>query len=200
MKIHNLFCGGYASNCYYVTDNSGKYAVIIDPSVSPDKVKANTQAEICAVLLTHTHYDHMMYLNEWRATGVPLAVSKVDAYGLGDARYNASSLFGFSTTYEAADRLLSDGDTILFGDEELHVIMTPGHTAGGCCYYAEGVLFSGDTLFAEGGIGRYDLPGGSYVMLEDSLAKILSLPADTQVYPGHGGPTRIEAERRYHII
>ncbi len=198
MKIHNLFHGGWSSNCYYVTDDSESYAVVIDPSVAPENMSFPTKAKLCAVLLTHAHYDHMMELDAWRAFGAPVMVSRADAVGLSSVAYNAAFLFGQEATYAPADRLLADGDTIVFGDEELKVVMTPGHTTGSCCFVSPGVLFSGDTMFAQGGIGRFDLQGGSYDALKASLDMLLSLEPATQVYPGHGICTTIADERLYH--
>ncbi len=200
MKIHNLSYGGWASNCYYITDDDEQYAVVIDPSVPPDKISLQNHAQLCAVLLTHTHYDHMVALDAWLMPGAPLMVTEADEKGLYDPEYNVSWMFGQRAVYPRADRLLKAGDVITFGRETLEVIMTPGHTAGSCCYRAGDILFSGDTLFAEGGIGRYDLPGGSYRVLEQSLQRLLSLEPGTQVYPGHGGPTTIGAERHFHGI
>ncbi len=198
MKIHNLFHGGYASNCYYLTDDSERYAVVIDPSVPPSEMRFHSRAELCAVLLTHTHFDHMIALEAWRATGAPVLVPRADSQGLNDPAYNVSRLFGVLATYPQADRLLGEGDEIVFGDEKLMVWMTPGHTQGSCCYLGEGIVFTGDTIFADGGIGRYDFPGASYDRLMQSLDRLLSLDPDTELYPGHGAPTRVSYERRLH--
>ncbi len=198
MKIQNLFCGGWASNCYYVTDDSGENAVVIDPSMSPNCLPKDAKAKIHAVLLTHTHYDHIMALNAWRKMGIPVMVSESDAIGLSDANYNVSLMFGRNETYLPADKILRCGDAVTFGSESLTMIATPGHTAGSCCFYTRGILFSGDTMFARGGIGRFDLPSGSYGMLLQSLDKILAYDPDTVVYPGHGEPTTIAVERNFH--
>ncbi|MGL6015024.1 MAG: MBL fold metallo-hydrolase, partial [Selenomonadaceae bacterium] len=94
-----------------------------------------------------------------------------------------------------ADELLADGTVLTFGKESLTVLHTPGHTPGGVCLLGSGVLFSGDTLFA-GSVGRTDFPGGSMEQLLDGIRrKLLPLPDDTAVYPGHGGATRIGWER-----
>lgn len=93
------------------------------------------------------------------------------------------------------DRFLEDGDIVEIGDLKFAVLHTPGHTRGGICFYGEGVVFTGDTLFSNG-IGRYDLPGSSYDQLMESLSRLMKLPDETIVYPGHGPPTTIGAERR----
>ncbi len=200
MKIHNLFCGGYASNCYFVTDDREENAVVIDPSVSPSDVSFPTKAKVQAILLTHTHYDHMLALDAWRATGAPVMVAANDAEGMHDSYRNASEMFHAPTVYTAADRLLYGGDRISFGDETLEVMLTPGHTSGSCCFRSGDVLFSGDTMFASGGFGRYDLPSADFRALFASLKALLKLDPATRVYPGHGEPTTIDAERRYHPV
>jgi glyoxylase-like metal-dependent hydrolase (beta-lactamase superfamily II) len=96
------------------------------------------------------------------------------------------------------DRLLNEGDEVVMGGERMRVLHTPGHTPGGICLYREGVALVGDALFA-GSIGRTDLPGGSTeVLLASIRTKLLSLPDDTVVYPGHGPPTTIGAERAHN--
>ena len=92
--------------------------------------------------------------------------------------------------------MLKDGDIIRAGELEFKVIETPGHSAGSICLYGEGVLFSGDTMFA-GDSGRVDIPGGSEEQMEGSLKKLLDLPPETIVYPGHGRSTTIMGERKY---
>ena len=106
--------------------------------------------------------------------------------------------FGEPTVFRQPDRLLDDGDTITFGDSRLTMLETPGHTAGGGSYYGDGNLFCGDTLFANGGIGRQDVSGGALAPILTSLRKLLALPADTVIYPGHGEMTTVARERLMH--
>ncbi len=198
MKIYNLCCGGIASNCYYITDDSGDFAIVIDPSVHPSERPAGDHAKLCAVLLTHTHFDHMLELNAWCEIGAPLMVSCKDVDGLSDPQMNASPLFGVYASFRSADRLLSEGDEIVFGAEALKVMETPGHTEGSCCFLSENTLFSGDTIFSNGSFGRYDLPGGSFTELAESLKRILKLDEKICIYPGHGSPTTVAHERHMH--
>lgn len=198
MHIRNLYAGGYASCCYFVTDDSERFAVVVDPSVPPSVVGGERLAgvTVCAVLLTHAHYDHMLALFDWRDLGIPICAPAAEADGLGDPVYNVSAtVFGLPTCYPPPDRLLSDGDEIRFGTSALTVMETPGHTRGGCTYVGEGNAFCGDTLFADGGIGRYDLSDGSYEALKRSVQRILALPAATVLYPGHGKSTTVARER-----
>ncbi len=96
------------------------------------------------------------------------------------------------------DRLLKEGDAIQVGDLQFQVLHTPGHTLGGMCLVGEGIVFTGDTLFSQG-IGRFDLPGGDYEALMEAIrSRLMALPDDTIVYPGHGPETTIGYERRYN--
>ncbi len=110
--------------------------------------------------------------------------------------YNLSGFMGKGITVAAADKTLQAGDIVEFGTVKLTVRHTPGHTPGGICLVGEGIVFSGDTLFAES-IGRTDFPGGSYKQLIDSIKEqLLTLPDDTKVMPGHGPDTTIGWERK----
>ncbi len=204
MKVTNLCRGGWGSACYYVTDDAEEHAVLIDPSAPPAALPHLTgrnapQPE--ALLLTHAHYDHMIALDAWREQGIPLFITAADAPGLADASLNVSEMIvGRAITFAPADRLLYEGDVISLGNESLTVILTPGHTSGSCCYFGDGILFSGDTVFSDGSFGRCDLPGGSFTAIGESLKRILALPPETRIFPGHGAPTTVGTERYYHGI
>lgn len=117
---------------------------------------------------------------------------------LSDARANLSVFMGRAVLSRPAEKLLSEGDIIRFGETELKVLHTPGHSPGGVCLLGEGVVFSGDTLFAES-IGRTDFPGGSAEQLIQQIKeKLMSLPDDTIVHSGHGPATTIGWERHYN--
>lgn len=205
MKIHSFFDGGYGSMSYLVTDDGGTHGVLIDPSVPYADVLARVESmpHICAILLTHGHFDHILFLDEWREkTGAPVCIAIEDAAFLTHPELSCyRSFLGTDTVHAEADRLLSDGDTVSFGDASLRVFHTPGHTAGSCVYAGDGVLFTGDTVFAYGGYGRYDLPSGSSFHLFESIRRLFSsFPLSYRIYPGHGGPSTLEDERPYHHI
>jgi len=199
MILKLLVVGPLASNCYIVGDETTKEGFIIDPADEAERILQSIEElglKIRLIVLTHGHPDHIAALKETKeATDAEIAVhSNESEYH----RQQALSLaFGFN--YPAPpppDRLLKDGDSIDIGDLHFEVIHTPGHTPGGICLYGHGVLFSGDTLFNYG-IGRYDLPGGDYAQLINSLQeKLMPLPDETTVYPGHGPKTTIGAERQ----
>ena len=156
-----------------------------------------------AVLLTHAHFDHMLAADDIRkAYGCKVYVHMDDERMLNDPFLNLSGTMGTEQTGISADHLLRDGDVLHFLNREWRVMATPGHTAGSVCYYLpeEKVLFSGDTLFAES-LGRTDLPTGSMSAIVRSIAeKLLVLPEDIMVYPGHGDATTIGYEKQYNPV
>lgn len=199
MILKKLVVGPLASNCYIVGSESTKEGMIIDPADEAEEILQSIKElglKISLIVLTHGHPDHVGALKEIKeATGAEVVIHVDDAEFL--QQQSLGFLFGLS--YPAPpppDRLLKDEDSIDIGDLHFGVLHTPGHTPGGICLLGHGVLFSGDTLFNYG-IGRYDLPGGDYNQLMDSLqTKLMGLPDDTTVYPGHGPDTTIGAERR----
>ncbi len=202
MIVEKLVVGPYASNCYIVGSQSNKEGMIIDPGDEAKRILKKVEElklDIKLIVLTHGHIDHTGALKEvGEATGAAVAVHTDDAQSLGRGVSLISVLMpGLSyPTPPPPDRLLKDGDSIDIGDLHFLVLHTPGHSPGGICLLGEGIVFSGDTLFNYG-IGRSDLPGGSHSQLMDSLqTKLMTLPDDTIVYPGHGPGTTIGAERR----
>ena len=183
------------SNMYlaYVSDE----VFIIDPSVSPDSLKEDISA-VSAILITHGHYDHIKYAEEWHQK-YPEAPVYMSSDLIGDPRANASFMDGilqpFDFPYE------NPADTLVFASVSIKVIPTPGHTMGSVCYmFSEDgtdYLFTGDTVFA-GSVGRTDMPGGSYELLKRSVAVLSAFPAETRIFPGHGPESTIGDEIRYN--
>jgi len=188
MKIQNLTPGGYAANCYLVSE--GTTAVLIDCTANAKVITEALEkagARLAAILLTHGHFDHMLTVEAVKAaTGAQIILAEGDGDLPGDAKKNAFSVFfRYEHTYPKPDRLITDGDTLTFGDLTLTVIGTPGHTRGSVVYLMGDIAFTGDTLFASG-FGRYDLYGGDVVALQHSLLELEKLPRSTVIYPGHG--------------
>ena len=200
MIVRKLEVGPFASNCYIVGSESTKEGMIVDPGDESKVILKGVRdlgLDIKLIVLTHCHLDHIGALSEVKeATGAEVAVHTDDARPLQEGK-STSSLFGLSyPTPPAPDRLLKGGDSIDVGDLHFLVIHTPGHTLGGICFLGEGVVFTGDTLFNYG-IGRFDLPGGNGSQLMSSIhTKLMILPDDTVVCPGHGPDTTIGTERR----
>ena len=193
MKILNICEGSWSSNCYALI--SENHALIIDPSASTKAILETLEREgavLERILLTHGHFDHILSLDTLRdKTGVPAYIHREDAIMLTDGKKNAFyELFGRERAYRAADVMLSDGDRIPLGDETLTVYHTPGHTHGSVCFLSEGVIFSGDTIFAET-YGRCDLWNGDIEKMRESLRKLSALDRTLTLYSGHGASTTL---------
>lgn len=200
MRTIHFQLGNLGANCFLIYCEKSLEAVVIDPGGDPDEVNTVIQREklkLRYIINTHGHADHIAGNKKLQqVTGAEVLIHSDDAEMLTNARQNLSIYIGKSIEFEPADRLLKDNEVIKFGSVELKVIHTPGHTPGGICLLANGVLFSGDTLFNES-IGRTDFPGGSYSLLISNIkAKLLVLPDDTKVLPGHGPETSIGWERK----
>lgn len=191
-----------ATNTYVVAPDRDAPGIIIDAPPDPEAVLGLVDhygVAPVALLLTHGHVDHAggAGIVEQR-TGTVVYVHPDDDFLTLDPRRQLEALFGAGEDLPVPERFerLSDGARLSLADVEIDVIHTPGHTPGHCCFLVQDNLFSGDHLFA-GSIGRTDLPGGDLGTLLDSMrTKILPLPDDVGVYPGHGPSTTMRVERR----
>ena len=200
MKIEKIVTGIISTNCYIVQNEETKEAVIIDPANYPKKMRSYISEEgldIKAILLTHGHFDHIMGIDALlEEFDVPVYVHEDERELICDAVLNESNVYTNGYTFTGAD-YIRDGQVLKFAGYEFKVIHTPGHTSGGVCYYVESeqTLFSGDTLFYAS-VGRTDFPTSSMSALVRSIReKLLILPDDTIVYPGHMGATSIANEK-----
>lgn len=198
MKIKCLVVGSLDVNCYIVYGEDGT-GVVIDPGGDAGRIMEYIKSEnisVKAVLNTHGHSDHIGANDEIRdATGAPLYIHGADAPMLQDPRLNLSAFMGYKVTSRPAEHLLRDGDRLTFGEINLQVMHTPGHSPGGVCFAEEGFCFTGDTLFA-GSIGRTDFPGSSEPLLAKSIReRVMTLTDDTEFYSGHGSASTIGFER-----
>lgn len=176
MTINKIVVGGLGNNCYIV--ESEKIGIIIDPGDEADKIiKAAQDLDIKMILATHRHFDHINALQQVKQT------VKAEA-----AIHPSDWVSGF-------DIKLNDAQVIEFGKEQLRVIHTPGHTPGGCCFLVGNDLFSGDTLFPNGPGNTLFTGGDGQAILRSIREKLMVLPDETMVYPGHGPSTTIGRER-----
>lgn len=192
MQVRHFNTGLYDANSYLI---NGK--VLVDTGMNTKGLVAEIEKhidikELELIILTHCHYDHTASAQEIaRLSGAKIAIHKDDAPLLKNDSVSAASMFGHRAPSVEPDMLLEDGDRIPAGNgEELEVIHTPGHTPGGICLYgAESKsLFSGDTVFPNGSIGRTDFQGGSRSQLKVSISRLVELDVRT-LYPGHGEVT-----------
>lgn len=203
MKIEKFVIGMIGTNCYLVLNETTKECFIIDPAVYSSELVSHIKSKglhLKAILLTHGHFDHIMGIDRFLAEfPVPVYAQAAEKAMLEDAALNASAGYGPGYTFSGAE-YMNDGQHLQLAGVEIEIIHTPGHTAGGCCYYipSEGVLFSGDTLF-RASIGRTDLPTGSGSQLIQSIQKrLMCLPGETKVYPGHMDETSIAYEKMHN--
>ncbi|RLI26669.1 MAG: MBL fold metallo-hydrolase [Candidatus Hecatellales archaeon] len=200
MKVKTVVVGPVATNCYVVWCEEEREAIIVDPGWDAEKILEavrEEEVEVKYVVNTHGHMDHIGANDQVRrAFNAPLLIHKLDAEALGEPELNLSMFFWSEIRVSRPDRTLEDGDEIVFGRVRLRVLHTPGHTPGSICLLGEGVIFTGDTLFA-GSVGRTDMPGGSFQRLVYSLKhRIMPLPDGLKVYPGHGPETILGYEKR----
>ena len=199
MRIETLVVPPLDNNVYLVVDEAAKQAAVIDTGLGGDALLAKARelgVQILYILNTHGHADHTADDASLKAAaGAKLGIFEVDAYRLGRNAKESKWFLPAPPPPVAADMLLKEGTTVLVGGIVLETLHTPGHTEGSCCFYseAEGVLFSGDTLFA-GSCGRTDTLGASPARMKASLRRLADLPPDTKVLPGHGPATAIGQE------
>jgi len=201
--IATLPVGLIETNCYIVGCEETRRGAVIDPGGHPQRILAEVKRQGLSleyVLNTHAHFDHTDANGALiEATGARLALHSDDLPLLQAA--GGAAWFGMRAVPSPAPGLaLHDGDELEIGSIRFKVLHTPGHSPGHVCLYApkDGVLFDGDVLFRRG-VGRYDLPGGDWDVLLDSIQRVLfSLPDETVVYPGHGPATTIGEERRHN--
>ena len=210
MQVKTFICNMLHENCYLVYDEQSREAAIIDPGFYWDNEKqqltryvCDNELEVKYLLCTHLHFDHIFGVPFIEDTfGVKLSASPFDTPWL-DNFPQMVARFGIHCNEmpRPIGHPLHDGDILTLGTHTLECISTPGHSAGGMCFFSkeEAKLFAGDTLF-QCSIGRTDFSDGNYGQLIHSIqTRLLSLPSHTIVYPGHGDTTTIENEMKYNL-
>lgn len=204
MRVKHFVVGPVATNCYIVINEKSNEALIIDPGAGAKALWEFMEKEgltPVGILLTHGHFDHAgdaaMLAEHF---GIKIYAHEDEKDTLEQPGLNLSGpMMGSPESYKA-DVYLKDEQELDLAGLHFRCLLTPGHTAGGCCFYFpyEDTVFSGDTLFCES-VGRTDFPGGSMSTIVNSIkTKLMVLPEDTRVFPGHNEPTTIDNERMYN--
>lgn len=203
IKVQMKFVG--ETNCYIIVDETQKKAMVIDPAGEVPKIIEildTLGAELVYIYLTHCHADHINGVNELKKEkGGKVLIHRKGRENLENRVPVLAEYIGLPPIYVKEDSIVDDDDILHVGDLEFRVIYTPGHTDDGTALYCEKeeMLFSGDTLF-KGAWGRVDLPTSDFDAIMNSIIKkLLILPENTIVYPGHGKPTRIGDEKPIYL-
>ena len=199
MEFDSVIVGALETNCYLVYCTESLECAIVDPGAEAQKIfHLITKKSLNPVVLlnTHGHIDHIGANKDIKERfNIPLCIHALDKSMLENVQQSELSFFLGAKESPSPDKYLEDGDMVKLGKSSLQVIHTPGHSPGGVSFLGDGFILSGDTLFY-GGVGRADLPGGSWDELERSIKnKILTLPDETIVLPGHGPTTSVGQER-----
>ncbi len=204
MQIRQCNVSMAMTNCYFIINEETKEVALVDPGDRAQFLLSQCRqlgVTLKAILLTHGHFDHIMAVPALKeATGATVYAAQAEDALLQDAEYNLSAAWQRRPVTVEADILLQDGQEFTLFGSPVRMILTPGHTSGSCCYYMpqQGWLFSGDTLFCES-YGRLDLPTAMPSRMASSINdKLLVLPEETKVYPGHNEMTTIGHEKKHN--
>lgn len=200
MNYIKIPVGCLETNCYLAYSENTKECAVIDPGADGDKIIDMIERhslDPIMIINTHGHFDHVGANKDIKEKfEIPLLIHPFDVPML-DMVKQAAALYGIEAEDSPSpDKLIHDGDSIKLGKDSLTVIHSPGHSPGSISLHQDSILFSGDTLFCRG-VGRTDVPGGSWETLKNSIkTKLLTLPENTLVLPGHGPKTTIGQERK----
>jgi hydroxyacylglutathione hydrolase len=204
MIIKNLVVGHLESNCFIIADERTKEAILIDPGDEPDRILdllTKNNLKLKYIVCTHAHFDHVGAIPELKTeTGARILIhyDELDIYK--HTREQAAILWGFELEpLPEPDMLVSEGDELEVGGLKFRILHTPGHSPGSICLYGEGIVITGDTLFA-GTVGRTDLFGGNVQKLKSSFRKLMALADEVRVFPGHGPQSTIGKERTDNFL
>lgn len=200
LKIQKFVVGQEKTNCYIVSLESGE-TIIIDPgddaAMLVNEIQKINKVRLKYILLTHGHFDHVMAVDDlvYKYPGVSLIIDEKDVKLLASVKKQGEYWGKSFPDVSSKATPVSDGSTLPFGSHTIEVLETPGHTKGSVCFKIENNLFSGDTIFYHT-YGRIDLPWSSPADMKDSIGRVLALPKETNIYPGHGKETTVEEESK----
>lgn len=199
MLIRNITVGPLQANCFIIGDETSRQAIVIDPGDEPDLIMDvinENRLEVSYIVCTHGHFDHVGAVSDIKEkTGAKVIIHK-DEIEIYHAARDMAAFWGYEIEkLPDPDMLVEDADMIKVGNMSFTILHTPGHSPGGICLYGEGIVVTGDTLFA-GSVGRTDFYGGDMNKLRDSFKRLMSLPEETKVLPGHGPDSTIGEEKR----
>ncbi|MEW6110421.1 MAG: MBL fold metallo-hydrolase [Nitrospirota bacterium] len=203
MKIENIMVGPLQSNCYIIYDEKSLEAIVVDPGDEPEKIISvieDKKLKINYIVCTHGHFDHIgAVANLKEKTGAKIIINKNDIEIYMSAKDQAA-FWGYDIEQPPEpDIYVMEGDEIFCGNLKFQVLHTPGHSPGGISLYGENIILTGDTVFA-GSVGRTDFYGGSIEELKKSFRRIISLPPETRILPGHGEWTKIIEEKKSNFF
>ncbi len=195
MLVKKTVLGVYQENAYVIVDDATRDALIIDPGDEGESLVRYLESlkiNLKAILLTHGHVDHVGAVDAVKdAFSVPVYISEIDMKFIEQRKMAFGKM-------KRADFFLKEGDEFIFAGKKVQIIETPGHSRGSLSYYVDGLLFSGDVLF-QNSVGRTDLPGGNMEELLYSITeKLMKLPGETRVFPGHGPETTLAMEKAFN--
>ncbi len=199
MNYERIVVGALETNCYLVFCEQTLECAVVDPGAEPEKISCmigEKGLKPVVLINTHGHIDHVGANKDIKEKyDIPLCIHPSDSPMLGNVINSAMGFFLGTKKSPPPDRLLVEGEDILIGESRLKIIHTPGHSPGSVSLSGDGFLLSGDVLFC-GGVGRTDLPGGSWTELENSIRnRLYSFPDNTLILPGHGALTTVGQER-----
>lgn len=207
LQVLTLAVGQMQENCYLVYDEKSLEAIIIDPGDDADYIERIIEDNKCiprSIIATHGHFDHIMAVLELKlAYNIPFLINKNDEFLVRNMASSAKHFLGITTDPPPdINGYIQDKEKIKLGAESLTVIAVPGHTPGSICLYSkkDNLLFTGDLLFADGGVGRTDFSYSDSKELKKSLQKIFRLPPRTRILPGHGRSSTLIEESQFHNI
>jgi len=198
MIVKRLIVGPLESNCYIISDENTKESLVIDPGDEPDRILDSINEnnfKVKYIVCTHAHFDHVGAVSDLKKeTDADIVIHK-DDIEIYKRAMDQAAFWGYGLdSLPEPDRFVSEGDKLEVGALRFEILHTPGHSPGGICLYGEGIVITGDTLFA-GSVGRTDFYGGDIKKLKSSFKRLMSLSDTVKVFPGHGPETTIGQER-----